>query len=272
MKPTRSAFLVVISLAASVCSQAKDEQATVPSETNVALATQETGQTTKVDPTASKMMKGMGPLESKLLQLHRTEFKTPEARKQAIQQWISTNSDGLKVELDARRKVEKPERDRQQAEAQVRLEKTLNDQVAAGKLGKLEGEFIKLSRASFDNPEQHSAAIKQWQTEKGAALHAETEGRRARDAPRVAALQAEALVHRKQQMDAALASGRIGRRESELVLLSQNPDLEPTARQEAVRTWLNTHGEELKAEKDARRQTISLKPVIPDAPNNSATP
>lgn len=272
MKPIQTAFVVIVSLAAAVCSQAQEEQAAEPSKTNVALATPEAGQAAKGDPNVTKIKKGMGPLQAELLKLHRTEFKTPEASQQAIRQWLTTNSDGLKVEMDARRKAEKPERDRLEAEVRVRLDKTLNDQVAAGKMGKLEGEFIRLTRASYDSPEQRSAAIQHWQTEKGAALHAETESRRAREAPRVAALQAEAFVHRKQQVDAALASGRIGRRESELMLLSQNPDLEPTVRHDAVRTWLNTHGDELKAEKEARRQQALTKQGFPSTPNISPAP
>ena len=218
------------------------------------------------------LVERIGPLEADLVSLHRTDFSTPEARMQAVRQWQTANAVALKAELDARSEAQRPEREQREAEARARLETTLDAQVAAGQIGSLEAEFIKLARAAYDSPEQRRAAIAQWQSQKGAAFQAEMDARRASDAPRRDALQAEAYAQRQQQIAAALASGRMGPREAELLQLSQNPDPNPAARQEAMRSWMVDHGTEMNAELTTRRSGITAEPISPAGPADSSAP
>jgi len=215
---------------------------------------------------------GLGPLEAELLKLQRAPFETPEARQQAIRQWHIAHGAPLKAEIDARREAGRPERERQEAEIRVKADQNLNDLVADKKIDKLEAELIKLTRTSFDNPEQHRAAMERWRGKKGAAFEAEREERRAREAPRIAALQAESLVARQQQIDAGVKNGSIGPREAELMKLHQNPAMDPVARNTAVQKWIAAHGAELKAEHDARRQRMPAETLLPAAPGEPAAP
>ena len=121
----------------------------------------------------------MGTLQSQLLRLSQTEFATPAARQQAIRQWQTANAAALKAELAARSEIQRPQQERLQAAARVRLDQALDEQVAAGKIGTLHAEFIRVARTQFDSPEQRMAAITQWQIQKGAAFKAETDKRRA---------------------------------------------------------------------------------------------
>jgi hypothetical protein len=121
-------------------------------------------------------------------------------------------------------------------------------------------------RSSFGSNEQRIEAIKQWRTVNGVALEAQREARRTKEATRLTALQAETMSLRQQQVQEALKNGRIGPLEAELRQLDFAQDLLPAARQEAVRTWWSSHGTELKAEQDARRQRLIRKPDIPASP------
>lgn len=216
-------------------------------------------------------IKRMTPLAAELMRLQRSSFETPEARQQAIRQWHATHGASLKAEIDARREIERPELERLEREANSRFEKTLDDGVTSGKFGKLEAEFIRLTRTSFTSTEQRRDVIARWRAENGAALDAEREKRRAKEAPRIAVLQAEALVRRRQQMDDALKNGQIGPREAELMELHYNQDLAPAARQEAIREWMSAHGVEFKSEQAARRQRIPAE-SLPSSLNHPPAP
>jgi len=208
----------------------------------------------------------LGPLEAALVRLHQTKFENPAARQQAVRQWYAENGPAFEQELEARRESKRPELDRLQAEARARLDGSLADQVAAGKLGPLEAEFIKLTRTPFESVEQRRAAIEQWQAHNGAAFDAEREKRRLSDAPRLAALQAEAFARRQQRIADALQGGRIGPREAEFLRLRDDIKSDPAARAEFVRAWLATHGAELNAELEARRERALA------VPSNIGTP
>jgi len=208
----------------------------------------------------------LGPLEAALVRLHQTKFESSAARQQAIRQWYAENGPAFEQELEARRESKRPELERLQAEARARLDGSLADRVAAGKLGPLEAEFVKLTRTPFESVEQRRAAIEQWQARNGAAFDAERERRRVSDAPRLAALQAEALARRQQHIADALQGGRIGPREAQFLRLRDDPQPDPTARAEVVRAWLATHGAELNAELEARRERALA------APSNIGTP
>jgi len=201
---------------------------------------------------------GKGPLEAELIKLLRTDFATPQARQQSIRQWRTANAAALKVEIDARSEAQRPERERREADARVRLATTLDAQIAAGNIGSLQAEFIRLVKTPFDSPKQRRAAIDLWQAQKGAALESEMQTHHANDAPRLVALKAEAYARRQQQIAAAVASGRLGPREAELQQFSQNPVLDPAAKQESLRSWLAAHRAELKKELGARGGAVAI--------------
>ena len=112
----------------------------------------------------------------------------------------------------------------------------------------------------------------QWQAQKGAALRAETADRRAREAPRRDALNAEALAIQQRQVQTAVAEGRMGPREAEFIQISRSPELAPAARRDAVREWMASHGAELRAEIDTRRTALPVPPVRPASPVHPPAP
>lgn len=195
-----------------------------------------------------------GPVETELIALQRAPFATPEAKQRAIREWHQSRGAALKTELAARHEMERPERERLEAENRAQHEKFLDDQVANGKIGAKEAQFIKLLRKSYTSAAQRRSAIEGWRGLHGAAMDAEREQRRAAEAPQLAALQADLLAQRRQQIGEALQHGRIGPREAELMRILFDPHIDPPARHHAVRDWMEKHGSELRAEQAARWQ------------------
>ena len=94
MKVSPIAFLVAMALAASVCSQTQEEGSSATGDVTSAVVASGIQQALPVtELNISGASRALGHLPAELLQLHRTEFKTPEARQEAIRQWFTTNSD-----------------------------------------------------------------------------------------------------------------------------------------------------------------------------------
>ncbi len=203
-----------------------------------------------------EVAKTLPPLAAELFRLHRADFTSPEARRNALRQWNATNGAALREESDALREMERPERERQEMEAQIQFENVLEEQVRSGNLGILEAEFIRLLRIKDENREHRRETIEKWRAEKGTALEAERETRRIREAPALAARQAEAAQARAEYIDQATQSGQIGVREAELKRLQNSVHLPLSKRRIVIRDWMAIHGPEFIAERNARRQAM----------------
>ncbi len=208
------------------------------------------------------------PLAKQLFQLQRASFDTPEARGVAIRQWFAANGAALKAESDARREAERPARESMEREARLRLQEALDEQVALGRLGALEAEFMRLTRAPFNSATERHEAVRKWNARNGAALKAERDGRRAREAPETAALRAEAAETSRLRIADALEKGLVGPRQAELMSLHARADLTPAEKGAAIRNWMATHGNALRSEQAARRG--SAPPGPPGPPGQQA--
>jgi hypothetical protein len=212
----------------------------------------------------------LSPLVADLLRLQRANFNSIEAKQAAIRQWHDANGAALKSESDARREADRPKREKLEKQARLRQLEILKEQVADGNLEALEAEFIRLTRTPFTSGKDRRDAIAKWRAEKGAALDAERENRRSREAPHMAALQAESLQARRQHIEDAVQNGQIGAREAELMRLHQRSELPPAEKQKAIRQWMSANGAELQSEKSARRQGLPADPSSPLVPDDSS--
>jgi hypothetical protein len=142
------------------------------------------------------------------------------------------------------------------SEALVRRTQQIDQAVAFGQLGPLEGEFMKLMHNRTDDPQAKREAVRAWQESNGADLKTE---RLAKQTRRVTAKKPteadrdQAKAHRTQQIDQAVATRRLGPLEGEFMKLMHNRGNDHQAERETVRTWQQKHGEALKAERIAKQ-------------------
>ena len=203
----------------------------------------------------AEALKHLSPLAGALFTLVRGSFESPQAKQEAIRQWHATYGTALKRESDARRETKHPDREKLEKEASVQLENTLDEQVKAGNLGKLEAEFIKVTRIRLDSGEHRRDAIEKWREMNGSALDAERDKWRARNV-RLVDPQQEKASASSQHLDKARQNGHIGARHAELMRLNESRDLSPASRQLAIQQWMDAHGEKFKTEQAERRLEI----------------
>lgn len=165
---------------------------------------------------------------------------------------LATAQSGLE---DSTPNTSSPPIESQQLEAQQHRGQHIQEQRAADRIGPLEAEFLALlnDRSSDQDPHARMEAIRAWQAEKGAALKAEKESRRAQQEPQSNTVRAEALARRQEQLTRKVAPGRLGPLEVEFRILTQDPELSPEERREAMQIWLTQNGDALKAERAGRR-------------------
>jgi hypothetical protein len=160
------------------------------------------------------------------------------------------------------------------SEALVRRTEQIDQAVAFGQLGPLEGEFMKLRHNRTDDPQAKREAVRSWQESNGADLKAE---RLAKQTRRVTsknpneADRAQATAHRTQPIDQAVATSRLGPLEGEFMKLMHNRGNDHQAERETVRTWQQKHGEALKAERIAKQNRRTGATPQPKADRIQAT-
>lgn len=128
-----------------------------------------------------------------------------------------------------------------------------------GKISALEADFMALMTRKFDSPQARQEAISDWRSEKGAALDAEREQKRAREKPQRDAQFAKMRENRGKQISESKKSGRIGAMEAEFMTLVNRDHGSPEARRQAIRAWHEAKGAALASER-AEKEAM-LRPI-----------
>lgn len=209
---------------------------------------------------------GPGPLEGEFVRIQRANYESPDARQKAIRLWLATHGAAMREEIAARHEAERPVREKLEAAAMAKFEAALSEQVAAGKLGTKEAEFIRLTRTPFKSPEHRRKALEQWRAKNGAAMAAEVKVRHEAEAPAIARMREEASVERERRIGEALDNGSMGPLEAEFLRLQNDIKLEPAARQKAVGAWMLRHQAELQAERSELAKLA--QPAIGELPQD----
>lgn len=200
----------------------------------------------------------MGPLEAEcraLLNRH-SDHADPAEHQRAIRVWRTEKGDALEAELRAKRAAEQARIETSLAELRARREARLSQEVAAGRMSRLEAEFRELMQREGEDPELHQAEIRAWlKSEKGEALRVERARSQALRQQQRDAEMAELRAHRQRRIDEEVAAGRMGRLEGEYRTLLNGDYANEEARQEAIRAWEEVKGAALEAERTLRSES-----------------
>jgi len=122
--------------------------------------------------------------------------------------------------------------------------------------GALQEEFLAVRTQEYATPEERMQAVRAWMKEHGEELRAEREQERAKLQPLRDAQRQEAMEARKKQIAERLEAGKLGPKMAEMMMLATEEYDSPQQRSEAMRAWHEAHGEEWKAEQEARRKEL----------------
>ena len=206
----------------------------------------------------------MSALEGEFLTLLTQEFSDPGSRQEAIRAWQVEKGAALKAEHDEKRALTRPLREADRTKVSQQRRQHIAAEYADGRISALEAEFRTLLTSNEASPEARHLAIRTWQAEKGDALKAERETQRVADLPEKSAARAEDFARRQQHIAEEVANGRIGPLEAEFLGIFHGNNGDPRARQEGIRAWLAEHGQAYRAEREARRDSLSSQPASPE--------
>lgn len=195
----------------------------------------------------------IGSLEAEYRQVVNGEYANEQARREAVRAWHRQNGAALEEQRAAKRAQERLALKTVQAERRERRQHYLNEEVAAGRMGRLEAEFRRVVNGKYADEEARREAIRGWERQNGEALEAARVEKHAREKAELEAVQAERRERRQRYLNKEVAAGRMGRLEAEFRRVVNGEYADEEARREAIQEWRKAKGAALEAERDARR-------------------